>query len=206
MNLAAHNTTGFGGQLLLQTARRDALRTTITEAMWYFADAEFTFRRLYDDQGFAALVRRMEEESGAFAGTSRTVGLEVRDGVFRVPSELVGHNLGGLRQGYVQVEGDLDTTGRHDHFLLNAYLTAYAGGIGVVGTTLAERLEPETSETDRMVNEAGRRFGLSISDEGMGFSGGLDVARFVYRRVCNETQCDARFRGINWKGVPVKQQ
>jgi hypothetical protein len=128
-------------------------------------------------------------------------------GDFKTPGNLSSHDLGGLAEGYIQLAGDSDTTGRHDHFLVNAAISAIGtdGALLLSGADAFLRLTgAEESATDVKVNALGRQFGLRASRNGVPFDDGKELANWIFKNLCDETNCGSQFKGLHWDGLPDK--
>ncbi len=106
------------------------------------------------------------------------------------PSWASTHSDQGSNTGYIQLPGDIDDTGRHDHFLSNFYAIATGRGAGDLGARITGLRE--NSPTDKLVNSLGRELAHRMKSMQMGFLGkkmsGEEVHSWVYNNLCKKEQ------------------
>jgi hypothetical protein len=158
-----------------QQAKSEAFIETMMDGLYYFTDNGAV------QQAASGLLDRF------FEIYRKRIPADLRN--FKTPPELSSHDLGGLDQGYIQLPGDSDTTGRHDHFMLNAAMSATA--IGLTATKFGEIIQrvsgDEKSETDIKVNGLGREFAV-IGKKGR-FKNGRELAQWIIDNLCDDSKC-----------------
>lgn len=182
-----------------------------TAPMDVFAFSEWSNSRS-SHAGLPAVNQAKARAIQFFAGTAEPVKTpgwlsEHWGGGKGIPEASIGNQ--DLAHGYVQFAGDLDGTGRHDHFIANAVLgySAESSGISRIlyrptahaATWLDEYRSSDQngSPTDAEVNARGVRFGIELArlERKGSAKDPVQFEREVFGAVCDENIVKVSARG-----------
>jgi hypothetical protein len=183
MNLSNYKEPGLLDGLDPNVDRRQALRETIDDALWYLSERTQTLTKVS---------RNLKETLPDIARN------------FTSPNNICNHTLGGRTEGYIQFPGDSDTTGRHDHLLTNAAGSA-SGPLGHFATIIYQFFMGEDSPTDQAVNGLGRQLGMMTEGDGVPFASGQELAVWIMKNLCDESKATCTDKGLNWDRVPMEK-
>lgn len=153
---------------------------TLDEGLWYFTDHTLT-------------IDRLKSFMPDFIVPSKPFTWK-----FVRPKYLYKHKITGKVQGYIQFKGDTDTTGRHDHLLLNAWISHHASFYDIAMHW--KRLD-DTSPTDVYV----KKLGAGLGGAHVSMRCGAQEAKLLYERLCDESETRCRKTGVRIKG-PIDEK